>query len=255
MNLDRIVIIGAGNSIRPELKNGLWNKLGNEITFALNDVIYFFEPTIPIFVDWYWYKARAKKLEEYDLVIGKWDIKIGSRFHECDEVGKNIILLQPSNNEYQGIKSWKNGFYSGVLCGCFALTLAICLGFKEIYLLGYDFGEINGKTHFYQKEDLKDQKIGIIKEKGSVDRCGIGKDKKGNYRTGVYNNNAIKYFEPYKEVSKEIKIFNVSVNSRINIFPKITYEEFYQKLKNKPVNINHATSRTKIKNFIEEKIK
>ena len=135
----------------------------------------------------------------------------------------------------------------------FSLTLGIALGFKEIYLLGNDFCEINGKTHFYEKDKLENQIIGIIKEKGEQTRCGIGKDARGNYRTGVYNNTPENYFGVYK-VEKEVKIFNVSPESKIKTFPQISYEEFYSKLKEENIEIDQELGRLQIRQIITNKL-
>ncbi len=253
--MKRLIIIGAGNSIRAELQNGLWDKLRSEYTFALNDVIYFFEPTVPIFVDWYWYRSRFEAFKNYSLVLGKYDAKIFATHPEIKvpDVSDNTIFLHPSNNKYYGKESLEKGIYSGALCGCFGLTLGIALDFEEIYLLGFDFCAIDGKTHFYEKDKLKEQIIGIIKEKDGSIRCGIGKDKRGHYRTGVYNNNSKVYFDVYKE-EKETKIFNVSLKSKISLFPKISYKEFYKRLNLDHISIDQDLARSETKQIIENKL-
>lgn len=253
--MKRLIIIGAGNSIRPELQNGLWDKLRNEYTFALNDVIYFFEPTVPVFVDWYWYRSRFEAFKNYPLVVGKYDAKIFATHPEIKvtNVSDNTIFLQPSENVYHGKNSLKNGIYSGVLCGCFGLSFGIALGFKEIYLLGFDFCEIDGKTHFYEKDKLKEQIIGLIKEKDGSIRCGIGKDSRGYYRTGVYNNDSKVYFKVYEQ-EKEVKIFNVSPESKIKVFKKISYQEFYKRLDKDPIKINKDLARVDIQRIVKNKL-
>ena len=253
--MKRLIIIGAGNSIRPELQNGLWDKLKKEYTFSLNDTLYLFQPTVPIFVDWYWYKARYEIIKDISLSIGKYDRKYWASHPEIKipNISPNTIFLKPSN-EYHGIESWEKGFYSGILCGCYALTLGIALGFKEIYLLGYDFTEINGKTHFYEKDDLNNQEIGIIKEKNGTIRCGIGKDSRGYYRTGVYNNSSNNYFNVYKKSLKETKIYNVSQNSKITTFPKISYTDFYKNLSSEKIDIDQELGREQIRQIITNKL-
>ena len=253
--MKRLVIVGAGNSIRPELQNGLWDKLRNEYTFVLNDVIYFFNPTVPICVDWYWYRERYDIINKFPLSICKYDKKFDATHPEVKvpNISNNTIFLNPSSNYYHGKDSWKKGFYSGVLCGCFALTFGIALGFKEIYLLGFDFCGINGKTHFYEKDKLKDQIIGVIKEKNGQSRCGIGKDARGNYRTGVYNNTPEKYFGVYKQ-EKETKIFNVSKESKIKTFQKISYKNFYRRLDSENIKINQDDGVRQIRQILTNKL-
>ena len=100
---------------------------------------------------------------------------------------------------------------------------------------------------------MENQTIGIIKEKGGPDRNGMGKDSRGYYRTGVYNNKPEKHFYVYKQ-NKETKIFNVSTESKIKVFPKISYEDFYQRLGKDPIKIDKNIARNYIRQTIESKM-
>jgi len=234
-SLTRLIIVGGGNSISEGIKLGLWDKLKYEYTFGINSAIYFMKPTVPVWGDWWFYKENKKELDKYPLTIGMFDGKIGNgKFHKCQK-NANLIMLN-TNNKYHGVDSWEKGFYSRALSGLFSLTLGIALGFKEIYLLGFDFGEINNKTHFYQAKTLEKQKIGKSYKNGHL-QCGIGKDSNGNYRTGVYNNNVNQYFNVYKQVSPQITIYNVSLLSKINTFEKISYNEFFKNLEQKQIQV------------------
>lgn len=252
--MKRLIIIGAGNSIRPELQNGLWDKLRKDYTFSLNDVIYFYEATVPVCVDWYWYRSKYDAIKNCPLSIGKYDAKLYATHPEIKvpNISENTVFLQPSNNKYQK-DPWKDGFYSGILCGCFALTFGIALGFKEIYLLGYDFGEINGKTHFYEKDKLHEQMLGVIREDDGSIRCGIGKDSRGKYRTGIYNNPPKQCFNVYRN-EKETKIFNVSLESKIETFPKISYKELYRRLESEHIDIDQNLGRMQIRQITGTKL-
>jgi len=260
--MKRLIIIGAGNSIRPELHNGLWDKLRKEYTFGLNDVIYFYKPTVPVCVDWYWYRERYDAIKNYSLIIGKHDPKFYATHPEIKvpRICDNTVFLKPSNNYYHGKESWNKGFYSGVLCGCFALTIGIALGFKEIYLLGYDFTETYGKTHFYEEDELKDQVIGYIKEKDGSVRCGIGKNGKGQYRTGIFNDEPSKFFNVYKKsfvdrvLNTGVKIYNVSPESKIQVFSKISYKKFYSKLASQKIDIDQEEGTLQIRQIITNEL-
>jgi len=144
--------------------------------------------------------------------------------------------------------------------GIWSLTLAIALGFKEIYLLGYDCCEINGQTHFYQSVvDLTKTTPIYIKGKLVDNRLhyrGVGKLKNGKYKTSTYNIKKHlneKWFAPFEAERKTIKIYNVSPDSAIKVFEKINYEEFYNKIQSNNVNQNDA--RQEIKQLILEKLK
>lgn len=134
----------------------------------------------------------------------------------------------PSAGKYD--KFLKSGCYKSALCGIYALSLAIYLQPKEIYLLGYDYGAFKKNiTHFYQNN---------FKHKGT-----------GNlrYYNGV-KNRANLDFLPFK--NSDVKIYNVGLNSKIDIFEKLSYEEFFNKLDN--INYNQENLRKTIINKIRE---
>lgn len=137
------------------------------------------------------------------------------------------------------------GFYHGHLAGLISTTLAIALGFKEIYWLGMDCIEINGKTHFYQ--DL----ITNFKEYFGVGKVQIKDELK--FRTSAYsdlNKLNSRYYAPLID-QMDAKIYNVSPDSGLEGFEKIDYTTFYEHLKDGSVNQEEA--RNEIKQIIIEK--
>ena len=59
---------------------------------------------------------------------------------------------------------------------------------------------------------------------------------KGIERISYYNNGRVdKDYEPYLNESR-VKIYNVSTDSKINTFPKISYNQFYNMLDNNTYN-------------------
>lgn len=248
---NKLIIIGGGNSISEGIKLGLWDKISTECTFGINSLIYFFKPTVVMWGDWRFYRENKEELDKYNLVVGMFDGKIGNGGNFKCPKGTNLKML-PTSKNYHGVESWEKGFYGRILTGCFALTVGIALGFKEIYLLGMDFGAVKGKTHFYQANSLEKQKIGKIPKPNGTFYCGIGKDEKGNYRTGVYNNNSSSYFNEYKKIKDHIKVFNVSPKSKIEVFPKITYQEFFKRLELEPKQILQKKTSLEIEDLIEK---
>ena len=115
--------------------------------------------------------------------------------------------------------------------------------------MGFDATDINGHTHFYD-----DTNFGSYVYEGST-TCGIGK-KDGKFRTGNYNK--IKklndyWFAPFKqEWDNGVRIYNVSLNSKIDAFLKIDYKAFYAMLKNNVYPINQDEIREDIKQLIKE---
>ncbi len=272
-----IIICGSGNSIKflnsrynsNGFKHGLEPKLEQIIksnySIGLN---YWFqfgcETTFNMSGDWQFYLDNSRQLKKVPMIIASEDGSLKNK--NISHIYDNTILL-PHSSKYFGINSWvknnkgkMNGFYSRQLIGMFSLTLAIALGFKEIYLLGYDCCEVNGQTHFYQGVvDLNDHRDIYVNGKLKDRRYkfkGVGKKPKGDYETSTYNHvNHInnKWYAPYEIETKKIKIYNVSPNSVINTFPKISYDTFFKQIDNN--NINQNKARQEIKDFVIEKLK
>lgn len=211
MNTKQLIIIGGGTSINEGIKKGLWKNLETKFTFGLNySYRYYQNSTCQLYVDDNFYKEEIQKeLKNHPLIIGKHHASIAKI------VNPNTIMLPPIAKYYRNIA---NGIYKSSLCGLFALTLGIyLLDEGEIFLLGYDYSG-QGKdeknrtiTHFYQEDK-------------TIRHRGIGKI---NYYTT--KGRAEKDFEPYKN-EKKVKIYNVSMISKIPTFPKITYDDFFKLL-------------------------
>jgi len=199
----QVIILGSGSSINEGIKKGLWSKLANKFTIGINYVYKFFCPTLLCYVDLDFYRDNADELRYIPLIAG---------IQHPIKVWPNTITFRPSKI-YK--KDLSNGVYSDDLCGLFALSIASYLIEEgEVYLLGYDFGDSGAVdhqgrpvTHFYQ---------------GSVEHWGIGhlahyKTHDPNEEFGVF-------------VGNGVRIYNVSHISRIDVFPKISYDEFFKRL-------------------------
>jgi len=55
----------------------------------------------------------------------------------------------------------------------------------------------------------------------------------------------------YVEDFPNIKIYNVSMISKINIFEKISYQDFFQKIKNNPIKINKPYVKSEIAKLLD----
>lgn len=269
MNNLPIIICASGNSV-PFLnsqfyrtKCGLPQKLVDIIkgnySIGLN---YWFKygctTTFNCSGDWQFYEDNYQDLGKVPMIVASADPQLKN--NKVDRTHKNTILL-PNSGKYYGKDSISKGIYTKHLIGIWTLSLVIALGFKEIYLLGYDCKEINGQTHFYQGViDLKKSTPiyvrGEIKDNRKHFR-GVGKDNKGKYNTSTYDHKKHlneKWFAPFhsdRETRKNIKIYNVSPDSAIDIFPKINYEQFYKQVENN--HINQEEARKEIKRIIAEK--
>jgi hypothetical protein len=249
MNLNRCFIIGSGNSLSEGISDGLWDILSTEITFGINEIVRFFDSTVAVVGDWTAYRDRYEYFSKHPLVISRWQRNIG--FIENGKLlcpKQTDLILLSSSGKFHSENALKKGLYTGVLTGAFTLNLAIVLGFKEIFLLGFDNREINGKTHFYQ--GLND--YGIFRDAENQLRTGVGKDSVNNYKTSVYNHTdkeLNKIWEPFSNSSH--KIFNVSPLSRITIFTKIDYNYIFNYIKTYPIEINQDIERQEIRRFLD----
>jgi len=264
---NKTIIVGGGSSIRQNMWDTpisdllLWSKIKNEFTIGTNWSYKYFNSTILMYNDYQFYGTEKENLQNIPLILGKED---GS-YQRKDGIkhDNNVILLKECQSikkrkyneceesmhpHYWRKQAWEKGFYSSQLIGLKALNLAIALDCDEIYLLGNDACDINGHTHFYD-----DTNVGHYMWNGQK-YSGVGKNDRGLYNTGTYNkidelNNF--WFKPYEEeLQKGIKIFNVSLNSKIDIFPKISYEEFYNKLSINKQETNHH----QIRDFLRKKL-
>lgn len=148
-------------------------------------------------------------------------------------------------------KLWQIGICPSHLSSMFALSLSIALGFKKIFLLGNDGCEVQGKTHFYQ---------GLLSEKDIETKFkGVGMRKTGGYRTSTFSspdrlNEEENRFGGFKNWKSEgLEIYNVSLDSVITLFPKVSYEQFYEMLGTQV--INQDSIRAEIKAYIIDKQK
>jgi len=275
MNLPSCIILCSGSSIRQNLWQTpienlpIWNAIKNKFIISCNWGYYWCNPTVEMFSDYRFYAIEQKKLDKLPLVIGRDDsFYKNSNRNEDLQLSKNTYLLQPcqKKNErdwYWGKDSWTKGFYSSQLIGLMALTFVIVIGCKKIYLLGADWGEIDGHTHFYEDAD-----IGKIVWK-TQEKTGVGLNKLGNYNTGRYDiqrkkpngkitivkeNHPDYWYSCYKqEMNKGIEIYNVSLKSKITTFPKISYAQFYNEIQ-KESNVNQEEIQKYIISLIKKNL-
>lgn len=252
----RAIIIGAGNSIRQglncsSLKLPIWDKLKNEFTIGINFIHYFFTPTVLLYQDYKFFIAERENLKSVPLIFSSQNDYYAREFKtnrtEQKQILENTYLL-PGSSVYQGLNAWEKGFYSRCLSGVFAISLAVACGCNEVFLLGFDAIDINGKTHFYQDE-IK----AVNKSERGRENSGVGKHENGAFKTNIYNQKINTIFKAFCEELNRIQIYNVSPKSKIDIFPKITYKEFYEKLINEQISTNQDLLRQKLRNLYYEK--
>ena len=203
----QLVIIGGGFSVKEGLSLNLWDKLKGHFVIGTNYAYKFNDFTFNTFVDSTFYNTQKLELEKLPLIIG-----------QCRNIKIKLpnTLAIPSNSVYN--RDLKGGIHSAKLTGIYTLSLGIyLLDVGEIFLLGFDMGSVTKEcdnkkrpyTHWYQ-DQFEHRGVGKTSYYDVRDR-----DKK-DY--GCFGQ------------EKLVKIWNVSPLSKINVFEKIDYKTFFEKL-------------------------
>lgn len=224
--LKQLIIIGSGSSLKEGISKGLWDKLKGKLTVGLNYTYNFFDSTVLCYVDEDFYKKQREQLKSLSLIIGK--------EHQRLNLLPNTITLKTNDVKYY--RDIKLGCYKSNLAGLFALSLGIyLLDEGEIFLLGFDYGTVDNQldskgrriTHFY--DNIEHRGIGKCNYYDTIGR--------GDKDFGVYSNET------------KCKIYNVSLESKITIFPKLSWETFFEKLDNNQYN------QEELREYIKGKLK
>jgi len=243
----QIVILGGGASIKDGLNMGLFNTIQDSWTLGLNYSYKWFTSTTQCFVDGkVFYEKNLTELKRLKQVVGfdHPDASTPKKQHGMD----NTMLLKCISNGYD--RSLKKGVYTAFLVGLFALSFAIwLLDEGEIFLLGYDWGtpkpkegelQLNGDLMEDVTDIVLDKKIKLNKNYIRTSANQIyrpithwyQKDftHRGTGRLHPYGKNRAKALFKHYEAEKKVKIYNVSMDSNIPTFPKITYDEFFNRV-------------------------
>jgi hypothetical protein len=217
--MKQLIILGGGYSIKEGIEKGLWDKIKGRDVWSLNFAyeVMPFLPTKELWIDINFFKNHISELQ----TLSNLGVKLGAKAHSQYNDIPEIIQYHTSRNlkDYNEINKGKVYFIGQKgLCGFLGLSVGLSELYNEIYLLGYDFGTtgLNDKnTHFYQ-------------ENTSIHSVGIG-------RPDIYrdeNNIVIPEVKDFEVYLKEIntKIYNVSLNSNIQCFEKLSWEDFFKKL-------------------------
>jgi hypothetical protein len=198
----RCFLLGGG----PSLEDFDYSILINEFTIGVNKTLLIFNPTINYSMDPRFYENAVRPPQKRDerLFHEAWVKYTGLKVLLCPKKDNRLVL---SDDIYivtritQKILSLdiNQGIYPGTNSGFGAFMLAIAMGCKEIYLLGYDMKVVNDKTHWhkgYPNQNLKDCKIRLEK----------------------FNNEMEEFSEIIKK--QNIKVVNLNKNSALECFPK-----------------------------------
>lgn len=209
-----VIIVGGGKSVEEGISLGVWDKIkGQDIMTCNNAIMHIpYPPKIAVWLD-----STDKDPEVIQKILDTPDIiRVTQLKHDQTDdtrVTRFEICRFPKNLE-AGLEHDPPILYTGsrMFTGIFGISLALYMGYKKIYLLGFDWG-------------------GCVKDKKEqVEWWGGTKAFKGTdlniFKTekGVREDVAM-HHDPF--IGKA-DILNVSPKSLIPSFPKITYEEFFQ---------------------------
>lgn len=198
----RIYIVGGGSSVTPEVYDKLRGERakGHKI-FAVNNAYRYIECDYLVFLDRIHFddavgqplpQFRAKHTLRFETEKQYRDLtcEIFSRFF-CGGKERRVIPVDKFKKDMpieQGV--FCGGSY--LLSGIAAISLSLQMGFDDVVLCGYDGGEINGKTHHHHVAQPE----------------------------GLYSCANEKF-----NVFRGMPIRNTSLESKINIFTKVSLDE------------------------------
>lgn len=188
-----VYIVGSGSS----LQGFDFNRLKGKFTIALNHSMYHFDSTTVLFIDRKLLKDDNKKaigfLRDYKgIIFSAWR----SLYHMESIKGRNVCNFSLNGRGVH--ENYWDGFYNGKSSGLVSLGLALILGARHIFLLGFDYDQESQEKHFYNK---------------------TGQDRYNNeksYTAGKCKSISRMYdlYSKYKD-----KITNLNPKSRLTTFP------------------------------------
>lgn len=216
------ILVGGGKSILDGIQLDLWNKIKGQEIWSINYAFLTmpYLPTKQIWVDTTFFRNNISRLEELYLKQVELVAKKNDRYNGINLLsGIKIINQYDTTREQATALKNPDKLYIGHmgLSGTFAISLACKLEYDYIYLLGFDFGtsSITDKhTHYYQYDKIDFISQGVNNPNVYMTQNSVKKDV-----------NDYDYFLNFKP-----KIYNVSPQSNINSFQKITYPQFYKQL-------------------------
>jgi hypothetical protein len=223
------IIVGGGRSIKQADSSQLQPVLASKFTILINYAFKHFLGTFLTFSDRAFYYPHPdydnpniyEELKQVPLIIG-----LNNNGVEEFKLPNTILL---DYNKYRAN-----------LTGILALKLATIIMKKgTIYLLGFDWNRRVGlperDPNYNPKSDLQIHYYDDIKHRGS--------GYVGYYENHNPNNDFLEYTK-----KRDIKIYNVSPESNINCFEKISYPEMFKLLT--PTAVNQEELRKEIKNYL-----
>ena len=223
--MKQAILIGGGFSIKAGIAQELWDKIKDTEIWSLNFAFMrmSYLPSREIWVDISFFKNNIVALQNLWQKGVKMYAKHNSRYVELPEITtyeatRHTKTYNPK--EALNTASTPHLFHGKQgLVGIFALSLAVAQNYTDLFLLGYDYGIKNSeqkKTHWYQDE------LNVLSSGVNNPRIYLKPD--GKIKDEVKDFNIFTNLEG-------VNIYNVSIDSNIHCFPKLTWEQFFNKIK------------------------
>ena len=153
------------------------------------------------FGDCSWYLLHRKEIANWPGL----KVSCCPRFSNERQTLEHIKFLQKDQHKKLGISTNRSTVVWNFNSGAASISLAIHFGVKKIYLLGFDMSEMGSQVHWH----------------------GPHRDRVKNTHAKPPFNRHLRGFPTIAKDAKSlgVEIYNVSPNSAIEEFPKITLEE------------------------------
>ena len=222
---ENIFILGAGPSLWANMQVPFFHQLREYgIVICVNSAIMAFEePNFWISTDslclrWSWFSGYIRKSNCIKIVRSSW-------LDKHKEEIEGFYIFEPRKTKEDEINfdgkglMYCNGTNAAIDLGIRLLEKLI--GVKRIFILGLDHGTIEGKHHFWEFLDKKNQPTQNKPAQGNW------KKQKSVFSIHLQSYKALKKFAEYKNV----EVYNCNENSKVEIFQKIKFEEIEKYLK------------------------
>lgn len=201
LNLEkRIAIIGGGSSVKNYLPS-LWDKLYalDMDVMSLNKAFLTmsYAPDFQVWLDNVFFQRKERELLD---LTSEGVFLISEKCNDYNSLPINQLVSSRVSLDLENKILFKG--LQG-LTGTFAISLALLMRYKKIYLFGYDYGLLDGNVHYY--------------EQGGCYQDYVYQDEDGSTRKEVSDYDK---FLPYKHA-----IINTSLESKINTFHKQNFDE------------------------------
>ena len=162
---------------------------------------------ILFFGDGSWYLPHKEKVAQWSGI----KVSCAPRFNNNKDTMKAGIKFVPKNSNHRyGISPNKNTVSWNHNSGAAAISLAAHLGVQRIYLLGFDMCSINSITHWHGGHRSNN-------------------NNKGRIILPPFKRHLIGFSAIAKDAKRmKIEIINVSPDSKIEVFKKVSFKEINQ---------------------------